>query len=319
MKSLTAKQTITAVAAVLTGLALAAGPVQAGPLEREAAGMADLSTQLSELSQAAMTAPEPASKYLNMNDLLALLRDSDPAVRKAALRSSKTLIANNRVYELAMDMLRDQGEWPGIRLEAARALSYAAQYPKVQDVLAQTARNNSEPVELRIMAYKALWSSANGYSRVTQFLIDSVGLEKDPAVRRAVIWAMFDSTRNNKTRDLLTNLLRYREEDEAARIEIIKSLYTGMTYQQTQDIVMAMINDPAETKPVKITALLSLSGVSGSRVQQFLEAVIRNAKDPDLRGAAVEAVSPSPDRLREYFHLSYMVTNGGVVNPIERE
>ena len=62
MKSLTAKQAAAAVAAaVLTGLAFAAGPVQAGSLEREAAGMADLSIRLSDISQAAIAAPEPGN------------------------------------------------------------------------------------------------------------------------------------------------------------------------------------------------------------------------------------------------------------------
>lgn len=318
MKSATLKQAITA--AVLAGLALSSGRAAAGPMEQASAGLADLGIKLPELSLEAVPAPAAADRYINMNDLLVLLRDYNPEVRKAALRSAKDLIVNNRVSEQVMDILHNQKEQPDIRLEAARMLSYAAQYIKVQDALAQAARNEAEPAELRIMAYKALWSAATGYSRVQQFLVDSVKLEKEPAVRRAVVWAMFDSTRNNKTRDLLIDLLRYRKEDETTKIEIIKSLYEGMVYQQTQDMVMAMINDPEETKPVKITALLSLSGVSGSRPQQFLESVVRNAKDQDLRAAAVEALAPSKDRMREFFHLAYTVENGGgAVNPIEKE
>lgn len=318
MKSLIKKQAKLAGAAAV--LAFSVMTARAGSMEKEAAG-ADFGRQAAELSLAARAAHagRAADKALNMNELLDLLRDSDPAVRKAAVRASRYLIANSRVYERLAELMQDRGEEPAIRVEAARMLSYTAQNNRVQDALADTARSGAETPELRAMAYKALWGAA-GDSRVEAFLIDSVRGEKEPVLRRAAVWALFPATLNNRAREFLVSTLVYGKEDEATKIEALKSLYSGMNHHEVQDVVMGLARDNSEAKPVRLAALLTLSGAAGySRVQDFLEAVLRGEKDPDLRAAALEASSPTLQRVREYFHLSYPMQAGGYINPIERE
>jgi len=171
------------------------------------------------------------------------------------------------------------------------------------------------------MAYKALWGAANGYPKVQAFLIDAVKYnEKDPAARRAAIWALFDGTRNNKPRECLIELLRDGNEDEATAIEAVKSLYNGMAYRDVKELAISLVRNTDTAKPVRLAALLSLSAASGdSRVRNLLETMMRYESDPELRAAAVEASSPSPDRIRDFFHLNYKVENGWYVSPIERE
>lgn len=307
--------------AVLTALMFIAAGARAGLSDKELTE-ADFTKRLEEISLALKApAAEPRGRSLNMRELIALLEDSDAGVRKAAVRGSRDLIQNSRVYESIIAIMENPGETTDIRIEAARALSYAAQYNKVQDALAGTIKYGSAPQALRVMAYKALWSAANGQPRVQDFLIAAVNYsEKDPAARRAAIWALFDGTRNNKPRECLAQLLRSGKEAEAVRIETIKSLYSGIYHRAAQDLVIDRIGDAAETKPVRLAALLSLSGAAGdSRVRNFLEAMLREETDPELRAAAVEASSPAPGKIREYFHLGYKVENGGFVNPIEKE
>lgn len=319
--TVTAPAKKTGVLAVLAALMLVTAGASAGLMEKELIG-ADFTRQLAEI-QLALQAPvaETQDKALNMNQVSDLLRDSDPEVRKAAIRGSRALIANTRIYERVMFIMENSGERLDIRVEAARALSYAVQYPKVQDALARTIKYGSAPVELNVMAYKALWGAANGYPKVQAFLIDAVKYtEKDPAARRAAIWALFDSTRNNKPRECLLELLRYGKEDETTAIEAVKSLYGGMAYRDVKELAIAMVRDADVAKPVRLAALLSLSAASGdSRVRNLLESMMRYESDPELRAAAVEASSPSPDKIRDFFHLNYKVENGWFVSPIERE
>lgn len=319
MKTRPAKRT--GVLAVLTALLFISAGARAGSMETEWVE-AGFTGQLAELTRTLeASAAGTRNKYLNVNELSDLLQDADPAVRKAAVRGSRELIANRRIYERVIFIMEDAGEPADLRAEAARALSYATQYNVVQEALARTIEYGSAPQALRVMAYKALWSAANGQPRTQEFLVDAVRYnEKDPAARRAAVWALFDGTRNNRPRECLTELLRYGKEDEATKIEMIKSLYNAMGRNEVNELIMSLAENAAEAKPVRLAALLSLSAATGdSRVRYFLERMRLYETDPELRAAVVEASSPSPEKILEYFHLSYRIEYGRFVNPIERE
>ncbi len=178
---------------LLSALMFSGFNARAGMMENTAA-WGDFNEQAAEISMsvkafagnAELIAPqsiagitEPVSvnnKYLKLDDLRALLRDSNPEVRKAAVRSAhaKGLISNRKVYERLIVILQNADEYTDIRVEAARSLSYAGRYDKVEQALARVGKNSAELLEIRVMAYKALWYASKTDSKVQKFLMDAV-------------------------------------------------------------------------------------------------------------------------------------------------
>lgn len=263
----------------------------------------------------------PKGRYLGQNELRDLLRDPNPEVRKAAVKASRPHILNSYAQDPVLDILENAGERTDIRVEAARVLSHANGYSRVQDALAEIVRYGSQPKELRVMAYKALWSAADVNSRWQDFLVSAVKYdEKDRDARRAAIWALWGSVENTRPRDLLKDLLKYGNEEEATRIEAIKSLYGAMGHYDVKDLMTDLVKNSSERKPVRLAAIFALSAANGdSRVKDLLEDLSERASDPDLRVAAIEALSPDMTKVREYFHLGYRLDNGGFVSPIDKE
>ncbi|PIS47092.1 MAG: hypothetical protein COT17_05240 [Elusimicrobia bacterium CG08_land_8_20_14_0_20_51_18] len=282
------------------------------------ASEADFASEASRISEAV---EESKAKHIDQSDLRDLLRDDNPQVRKAAVKNSRAYILNSSVNEDIMDILRDRYELADIRIEAARVLSYATTYSRVSDRLMDIVKYNNEPKELRIMAYKALWTGANN-SRVEDLLEDAVKYnEKDRETRRAAIWAMFATSQNYKVKDLLVEIARNKTgEEEATRIEAIKSLYNGLGHFDAKDKITEIAKDQTERKPVRLIAIKALSSVNNdSRVKRFLEETMEYEKDLDLRVAAMWALSPERSEINELFHLGYKIENGPFVNPIEKE
>lgn len=262
-------------------------------------------------------------KYVTSNQLDELLKDPSPEVRKAAVKSAKNQIQNGYTQDRVLTIFKNRNERLDIRVEAARTLSYSPGNYRVQDELKGLVKyGGPEPLELRVITYKALWSAAPMNSSIQDFLIDAVKYsEKDQAARRAAIWALFSVSNNSGPKDVLINVLKYGNEEEATRIEAIKSLYSGLTSQyKAVDLMKEIFRDAREKKPVRLAALKALSGASNdSSVQSFLEDIVRNERDQDLRAAAVDAMSPDLTTLREFFHLPYKLEHGFIVSPIEAE
>ncbi|MBU2573146.1 MAG: HEAT repeat domain-containing protein [Elusimicrobia bacterium] len=267
------------------------------------------------------TAPDLKDKHISSSQLKDLLRDSNPEIRKAAVKSARTYILNSFAYERVMDILENANERLDIRVEAARTLSYAAGNSRIRESLVDIIKYGNNPRELRVMSYKALWGVAGGHSRIQDFLRDAIKYsEKDLDARRAAIWAIFDATRNSRPREVLLDLLRYGNEEELTRIEAVKSLYGAMGYSRVKELMMDLVRNSNEKKPVKLAAIAALSGASGdSRVQNFLKDLMRYGADTEIKTAAIEAAAPNMAKIREYFHLGYKVENGGFVSPIEKE
>lgn len=267
--------------------------------------------------------PSPAFyKQLTSSQLEDLLEDPNPEVRLAAVKSAKKYILNSFAQEPVLDIFRNGRERADIRVEAARTLSYASGYYKVTDAFRDLLRySNGEPRELRVMTYKALFQAAAHNSSYQDFLTDAVKYsEKDKAARLAAVWALFDSSQNSRPQDLLIDLVKYGGEEEAVRIEALKSLYGAMGHYRVKDLALDTAKSGSEPKAVRLAAIKALSAANGdSSVRSFLDDTMRREQDPQLRAAAIWAAAPDLMEVREYFHLGYLLQNGGYVSPIERE
>jgi len=261
------------------------------------------------------------NKTISASQLETLLEDSNPEVRKAAVKSARNYILNNFANEPVLEIFKNRNERADIRVEAARTLSYASGSYKVQDAFTELLKYGTAPRELRIMTYKALYGAAAANSRHQDFLVDAVKYnEKDRDARRAAVWALFASAQNAKPMELLTDLVKYGNEEELTRVEAVKSLYRTAGNARVRDLLKDLVNNDSERKQVRLVAIKALSGAQGdSSVQRFLEELIHNERDPELRVAAIEAAAPDLTALREYFHLGYKLENGAYVSPIEKE
>jgi len=299
-------------AAVLT----AAGTAVCSAEER---AFGALQAALPPSAEIAAPAPGPADRSLNAGQLSELLRDPNPEVRKAAVKSARNHILNSYAGEPVLRLFADQNERADIRVEAARTLSYASGYGRVQEAFTSLLRNQGEPRELRVMTYKALYNAAAGNSRMQEFLLASVRqTEADREARRAAVWALFASAENNRAQELLLEVVTGGEE-EATRIEAVKSLYGAAGYPRVKRLFVELVKNGEEGKPVRLAALKALSSTQDSSVQRLIEELSRSESDPELRAAAVAAAEPDQAELREYFHLGYRLQNGGYVSPIEKE
>ena len=259
-------------------------------------------------------------RNLTSSQLEDLLRDPSPEIRKAAVKSARNYIQNSFANEPVLEIFKNTNERADIRVEAARTLSYASGYSKVQNAFTDLLKYGSAPRELRVMTYKALYNAAAMNSRFQDFLIDAVKYnEKDRDARRAAIWALYASVQNSRPQELLADLVKYGNEEEAVKIEAIKSLYGATGNFRVKDLLQDLARNSNERKPVRLVAIKALSGSGDSSVQRFFQDLIRYEQDPDLRVAAIEAAAPNMAELREYFHLGYKLENGGYVSPIEKE
>ncbi len=293
--------------AVLAGLAFA-GPASGEGFE---ARIASVSAELS----AAAAAPE--MKDLNQRELLDLMRDPDPAVRKAALRSARYMISSRTLQERAIWMLNDGGEPEDVRVEAARALSYASQDRNVQGVLMDASLWAETPLAVRVMSLKALWFAAGSSRDPREFLMATVRRAENPALRNAAVWGLFDAARNREAREFLTDLLDVPGEP-AFRLECVKSLYNGVQDWRVQEALFRVINDVKEAAEVREAAMLALSGANGDpRVRRFLADAAADSAETFLKVAAIEAQSPNPAKMRKFFHLGFRPVYGGFVSPLE--
>lgn len=276
-----------------------------------------IKTELSEIPEM------PNSKYVSQSQLQNLLRDSNPEIRKIAVRNSKTMIRTSRIYGIVIDIFEDNSERLDIRIEAARALSYGTGASRITDKLTHAVKYDDDPISLKIMTYKALWQAAASRSATQRFLVSALKYdEKDSEIKKAVIWSLFASSRNSRVYRVLVDLLKYGKDDNLVKMEAIKSLYGAMGQSTVKSLMMDIAKyktDPKDTE-LRKTAILALSAANGdSRVKRLLEELIKYDDDTEIRAVALEAAMKDQFRMNEFFHLNYALGNGSVFNPIEKE
>lgn len=276
-----------------------------------------------EMTETAAMPVSMTSKYLNTSDLKDLLRDRDPEVRKMAVKNSKSLIHNSSIYDLVLDIYEDERERSDIRIEAARALSYATGAWRVTDALQDAIKYDNLEKPLKIMSYKALWNAAASRSSTRDFLVSRLRYdEKDQEIQKAVIWSLFAASPNSRVYGELTDIIKYGNAPNYIKTECVKSLYLAMGRYRVRDLVMdiAKYKTSGEDRELRKTAIFALSGAIGhSRVKRFLEDLVEDSRDMEIRETALEALAEDRFKINEFFHLNYKLENGGYFNPIENE
>jgi len=264
-----------------------------------------------------------SAKSLDMYDFRDMLRDSDPEIRKMAIKNSLRFINNNQIYEEIINIYSNPKERIDIRIEAAKALSYVGNIYKVKDNIKESIEDNKIPLELKLISYKALWISGETFSDIRDFLVERLKYdEKDVDVRKAIIWAMFASSNNSSVYDALVDIVKYGSDPLPVKIEAIKSLYLAMGNSRVNDLIydIAKYNTSEAEKEMRKTAIFALSARNGdSRVRDLLEDLIKHSDDKEIKEIALKAYSPDTFEVYDFFHLSYRTSSGAFYNPIEKE
>lgn len=258
------------------------------------------------------------STWIQEKPLIALLRDQDPRVRAAALRYARSMpiIQNRAVREQIAAMAEGETDL-GVRLEAVKTLHWASQYLEEQRRLLSLAHTDREP-RVRAMALKALHTAAKNNSMVWREVLDLARGEADVEVRKAAVWALFESGMQPDVRRALLGMAWDGGLDAGLRVEAVKSLFGGMGHSEAFRDMVRLAKDDEQAKPVRLAGILVLSGAQGSDISRTIEGLLRHP-DPDVRAAALEAGGGMTEELRRFFHLGYRLDDRTFVSPIEEE
>lgn len=306
--------------AALLACGLSASPALAGPLASDQAFATSLSAVRTALLHPSDKGAQPfrLASSRERDVLVRLLRDPDPAVRKAALRALRQYVAQtSRVRDAVVGVYANANEEIEVRYEAAKTLVFVSGYSRVRDRLLYYAERGDD-ASLRSISYKALYTQTSATSRVRDRVLRAAVNESDKQVRLGAIWALFTASGDSRVRDPLVRMARY-DRDEDVRIEALKSLYGAMGHSRVRDSILQVARDRSEKTAVRVPAVLLLSAVSNSRIRDTLKDMARYEKDPQLREAAILAMSPSDERIAEYFHLVRRTQDGRMIDPLAKE
>lgn len=269
---------------------------------------------------AQMSAGFKAASWNEVDTLLDLLRDSDPEVRRQAVRSLKAWVSQrSSTRDRILDVYRDRNEDLGVRREAAKTLSVVSGYSDVYQALLEQAERGSD-AGLRAISYKALYWTASQRSDVRDEMLDAARRESEPAVRRAAIWALFGAANDNRVQDALKDIAR-RDPDQNARVEALKSLYGGMGYNDVRDLAYDLARNTGESPAVRRTAILMHSFRVQSSQEDLLKDIAARDREPAMRRAAILALgNPRAEEITTYFHLIRRDQNGVLISdPLDAE
>ncbi len=295
------------VAAVLAASASAA-PSSDASFFSAAAGVRD-----------SMSAAFKTASWNEVDTLLDLLRDSDPAVRRQAVRSLKAWVAQrSSTRDRVLDVYRDSSEDLSVRREAAKTLSVVSGNSEIYQALLDYARRGSD-ASLRAISYKSLYWMVAQRSDVRDDVLDAARRESDPAVRLAAIWALFGAN-DSRVKDQLLDIAR-RDSSEAARVEALKSSYGLMGYSDVRDAAYDLARNTGTPASVRKAAILLHSNRVTSSQKDLLEEIATRDREPAMRAAAIVALgSPRAEELTSFFHLIRRDSNGVMVaDPLDAE
>lgn len=251
--------------------------------------------------------------------LIELLRDSDPEVRRAAVKALKPYVSRRSgTRERVLELLRGGREAEAVQYEAIKTLSAASGYSEVYERLLEIGKRG--PAELRAIAYKALYWQAAARSDVRDDIEEAARREREPAVRRAAIWALFNAVANSRTRDILLEIAR-RDVDEEARVEALKSLYGARGSYDVRDQTYDMARGRGAAGEVRRAAILMLSYRFNSNETELLQEIAERDADPSMRRAAITALGgPNQEDILRYFHRVRRDANGVMIaDPLDYE
>ena len=274
---------------------------------------------VASVSARARAAAAVTRASIDESELLELLEDSDPEVRKAALVAARDVMGiHTRVRGKVLDMASDPWQGTEVRREAARALYWATQLPEAREKLLELARRDPE-TSVRVMATKALFMSSALIGDVRKQVLDAARGEKDPDVRRAALWALFDSNVDPDVAAFLTELASSRGQDAQTRLEALKSLYLGMDRPEVREAMKGLAADAYEGKAIRVAAVYILHAARRDPgVKDVLDDLVQGA-DRQLKLAAVKALGENDAFFRAYFHLGEWTDPHHYIPPIVNE
>jgi hypothetical protein len=270
-------------------------------------------------ARAEMAASFQAASFNEVDTLLDLLRDSDPAVRRQAVRSLKAWVAQrSSTKDRVLDVYRNSSEDLSVRREAAKTLSVVSGNSDVYQPLLDYARRGSD-ADLRAISYKSLYWMAAQRSDVRDDIVDAARRESEPSVRLAAIWALFGAN-DSRAKDALYDIAR-RDSDDAARAEALKSLYGMMGYSDVRDLAYDLARNTSTPAAVRRAAILLHSNRVTSTQKDLLEDIAKYDREPAMRASAIAALgNPRADELLTFFHLVRRDHNGVLVyDPLDAE
>lgn len=250
--------------------------------------------------------------------LLALLRDPDAGVRRAALKSLRGYVGQTlAARDAVLAVYWNANEEASVRAEAAKTLALVSTYREVYDRLLSYAERG--PVaSLRVISAKALYLQAAARSDVRQRLERLLLLDASADVRAAAAWSLFAASGNTSTRDALDRSAG-RDASNAVRVEAIKSLYGAMGHSSVRYGAVRLALDTRAPAELRKPAILLLSWGGDYQTKQALERLVRTERDPELRAAAIQALNPSDEAIARYFHLARRTQTGAYLDPLENE
>lgn len=268
---------------------------------------------------AEMGAAFKTASWNEVDTLLDLLRDSDPAVRRQAVRSLKAWVAQrSSTKDRVMDVYRNSSEDLSVRREAAKTLSVVSGNSDVYQALLDYARRGSD-ADLRAISYKSLYWTAAQRSDVRDDILDAARRESEPSVRLAAIWALFGAA-DSRVKDGLYDIAR-RDSDEGARVEALKSLYGMMGWSDVRDLAYDLARNTSTPASVRRAAILLHSNRVTSSQKDLLEEIATRDREPAMRAAAIVALgNPRSEELLNFFHVVRRDHNGVMVSdPLDAE
>jgi hypothetical protein len=280
---------------------------------------AQFSSAFKGILQETRVSAQSLAASINHDDLLDMLKDRDPEVRKEALKTARFEQGINtdvraRVFEMAGDTREDVG----VRREAVRTLFWVTNLNETRDKLLDLARRD-RAVPVREMAYKALYQSAFTFSDIRDAVRDAARGEREPAVRLAAIWALFDCTGTSEVLDTLKDLAKSYREDSSVRVEAVKSMFLAMNRSEVKDLALELAKDRNLDKELRVTAIYALYAARNQwEVQDALKDMSRESGS-DIRVAAIKAMGNDDLFMRAYFHIGTHVNGHVYVSPIENE
>lgn len=277
-------------------------------------------SQLGQILQAAHAARSLAPEIAEL--IRVALDPSLPeADRLAAIKELRFSAPHHREASEALRSLAVSSDEPtAVRRRSVQSLGAAiglpnSQYRETLRVLRKLSGEDSEPMEVRVMALKALhWATVNEREdRRTMVRWAQAG--QPLPLRMGALWALTSTASYDEVTPTLRSAFSNRSEPQELRNQALKSLYPLSDREEVwREAVSAALN-PLEELELRETATLFLSGAR--RHREVIAALQTLASDPEPRVSAAATKAGDNAAYREIWEFFRMRFDPVLHLPIE--